>query len=85
MAPLERVCCLLVLNLVSSTPPSHTHLRVFASRGRVRFKKALHQFLDKEGYDWVAEGGDAFCAMLQSTVAKTAKSTVTSGKGTVST
>ena len=29
------------------------------------FKKALHQFLDKEGYGWVAEGGDAFCAMLQ--------------------
>ena len=29
------------------------------------FKKALHQFLDNEGYGWVAEGGDAFCAMLQ--------------------
>ena len=61
------------------------HLRVFASRGRVRFKKALHQFLDKEGYGWVAESGDAFCAMLQAAVAKAAKNTVTSGKGTVST
>jgi len=51
------------------------------------FKKALHQFLDKEGYGWVAEGGDAFCAMLQAqaAAAKAAKSTVTSGKGTVST
>jgi predicted solute-binding protein len=49
------------------------------------FKKALHQFLDKEGYGWVAEGGDAFCATLQAAAAKAAKSTVTSGKGTVST
>jgi hypothetical protein len=29
------------------------------------FKKALHQLLDKEGYGWVVEGGDVFCAMLQ--------------------
>jgi hypothetical protein len=36
--------------------------------------------LDKEGYGWVAEGGDAFCAMLQAAAAKAAKSTVTSGK-----
>jgi hypothetical protein len=43
------------------------------------FKKALHQLLDKEGYGWV------FCAMLQAASAKAAKSTVTSGKGTVST
>ena len=49
------------------------------------FKKALHQLLDKEGYDWVVEGGDVFCAMLQAASAKVAKSTVTSGKGTVST
>jgi len=32
--------------------------------------------LDKEGYGWVAEGGDAFCAMLQAAAAKAAKSTV---------
>jgi hypothetical protein len=31
------------------------------------------------------EGGDVFCAMLQAASAKAAKSTVTSGKGTVST
>ena len=49
------------------------------------FKKALHQLRDKEGYGWVVEGGDVFCAMLQATRAKAAKSTVTSGKGTVST
>jgi hypothetical protein len=49
------------------------------------FKKALHLLLDKEGYGWVVEGGDVFCAMLQATRAKAAKSTVTSGKGTVST
>jgi hypothetical protein len=49
------------------------------------FKKALHQLLDKEGYGWVVEGGDVFCAMLQAASAKAAKSTVTSGKGTVST
>jgi hypothetical protein len=49
------------------------------------FKKALHQLLDKEGYGWVVEGGDVFCAMLQVASAKDAKSTVTSGKGTVST
>jgi hypothetical protein len=57
------------------------------------FKKPLHQFLDKEGYgwvlptqaEWVVEGGDVFCAMLQAASAKAAKSTVTSGKGTVST
>jgi hypothetical protein len=48
-------------------------------------KKALHQLLDKEGYVWVVEGGDVFCAMLQPTSAKAAKSTVTSGKDTVST
>ena len=42
-------------------------------------------FPDKEGYGWVAEGGDAFCVMLQAAAAKAAKSTVTSGKGTVST
>jgi len=47
------------------------------------FKKALHQLLDKEGYDWVVEGGDVFCAMLQAASAKVAKSTVTSGKGKV--
>jgi hypothetical protein len=49
------------------------------------FKKPLHQLLDKEGYGCVAEGGDVFCAMLQAASAKAAKSTVTSGKGTVST
>jgi hypothetical protein len=49
------------------------------------FKKALHQLLDKEGYGWVVEGGDVFCAMLQAASAKAAKSTVTSGKGTLST
>jgi hypothetical protein len=49
------------------------------------FKKALHQLIDKEGYGWVVEGGDVFCAMLQAVSAKAAKSTVTSGKGTVST
>jgi hypothetical protein len=32
------------------------------------FKKALHQLLDKEGYDWVVEGGDVFCAMLKQQV-----------------
>jgi len=31
------------------------------------------------------EGGDVLCAMLQAASAKAAKSTVTSGKGTVST
>ena len=49
------------------------------------FKKALHQLLDKEGCGWVVEGGNAFCAMLQAAAAKAAKSTTTSGKGTVST
>ena len=49
------------------------------------FKKVLYQVLDKEGYGWVVEGGDVFCAMLQAASAKAAKSTVTSGKGTVST
>ncbi len=49
------------------------------------FKKALHQLLDKEGYGWVVEGRDVFCAMLQAASSKAAKSTVTSGKGTVST
>jgi predicted solute-binding protein len=49
------------------------------------FKKALHQLLDKEGYGWVVEGGDVFCAMLQAAGVKAAKSTVTSGKGTFST
>ena len=49
------------------------------------FKKALHQLLDKEGYGCVAEGGDVFYAMLQAASAKAAKSTMTSGKGTVST
>ena len=49
------------------------------------FKKAIHQLLDKEGYGWVVEGGDVFCAMLQAASDKAAKSTVTSGKGTVST
>jgi hypothetical protein len=48
-------------------------------------KKALHQLHDKEGYGWVVEGGDVFCAMLQAASAKAAKSTVTSRKGTVST
>jgi hypothetical protein len=45
------------------------------------FKKALHQFLDEEGHDWVVEGRDVFCAMLQAASAKAAaaKSTVTSG------
>jgi hypothetical protein len=38
------------------------------------FKRALHQLLDKEGYGWVAEGGDVFCAMLQAASAKAAKS-----------
>jgi hypothetical protein len=37
------------------------------------FKKALHQLLDKEGYGWVLEGGDVFCAMLQAASAKAAK------------
>jgi len=49
------------------------------------FKKALHQLLDKEGCGWVVEGGNAFCAMLQAAATKAAKSTTTSGKGTVST
>jgi hypothetical protein len=49
------------------------------------FQKALHQLFDKEDYGWVVEGGDVFCAMLQAPSAKAAKSTVTSGKGTVST
>jgi hypothetical protein len=49
------------------------------------FKRALHQLLDNEGYGWVVEGGDVFCAMLQAASAKAAKSTVTSGKGTLST
>jgi hypothetical protein len=49
------------------------------------FKKALHQLHDKEGYGWVLEGGDVFCAMLQAASTKAAKRTVTSGKGTVST
>jgi hypothetical protein len=49
------------------------------------FKKALHQLLDKEGYGWVVDGGDVFCGMLQAASAKAAKSTVTSGKVTVST
>jgi hypothetical protein len=49
------------------------------------FKKALYQSLDKKGYDWVVEGGDAFCAMLQAASAKAAKCTTTSVKGTVST
>ena len=40
------------------------------------FKKALHLLLDKEGYGWVVEGGDVFCAMLQTASAKAAKSTV---------
>ena len=31
------------------------------------------------------EGGNAFCAMLQAAATKAAKSTTTSGKGTVST
>jgi hypothetical protein len=47
------------------------------------FKKPLHQLLDKEGYGWAVEGGDVFCAMLQAASAKAAKSTGTSGKGTV--
>jgi hypothetical protein len=47
------------------------------------FKRALHQLLDQEGYGWVAEGGDVFCAMLQAASAKVAKSK--EGKGTVST
>ena len=42
------------------------------------FKKALHQLLDKEGYGWVVEGGDVFCAMLQAASAKAAKSTSSS-------
>jgi hypothetical protein len=45
------------------------------------FKKALHQLLDNEGYGWVVEGGDVFCAMLQAASAKAAKSTVTSQGG----
>ena len=49
------------------------------------FKTALHKLLDKEGCGWVVEGGNAFCAMLQAAAAKAAKSTTTSGKGTVST
>jgi len=34
------------------------------------FKKALYQFLDKEGCGWVVEGGDAFCAMLKAASAR---------------
>jgi hypothetical protein len=49
------------------------------------FKKALYQLLDKEGYGWIVEGGDVFCAMLQAASAKAAKSKEKSGKGTVST
>jgi hypothetical protein len=37
------------------------------------------------GHGRVVEGGDVFCAMLQAASAQAAKSTVTSGKGTVST
>ena len=48
-------------------------------------KNTLHQLLDKEGYGWVLEGGDDLCTMLQSASAKAAKSTVTFGKGAVST
>jgi hypothetical protein len=49
------------------------------------FKKVLHQLLDEKGCGWVVEGGDVFFAMLQAASAKATKSTVTSGKGTVST
>ena len=49
------------------------------------FKTALHKLLDEEGCGWVVEGVNAFCAMLQAAADKAAKSTVTSGKGTVST
>ena len=49
------------------------------------FKKALHQFLDKEGCGWVVEGGNAFCVMLQAAAAKAAKSKMASEKGTIST
>ena len=49
------------------------------------FKRALHQLLDKEGHGLGVEGWDVFCPMLQATSDKAAKSTVTSGKGTVST
>jgi len=49
------------------------------------FKTALHKFLDKEGCGWVAEGGNAFCVMLQAAAAKAAKSKLASEKGTIST
>ena len=49
------------------------------------FKSELVKLLDKEGCGWVVQGGNAFCAMLQAAAAKAGKSTVTSGKGTVST
>ena len=39
----------------------------------------------KEVCVWEVEGRDDFCAMLQAASAKAVKSTVTSGKGTVST
>jgi hypothetical protein len=48
-------------------------------------KCSLYQFLDKEGYGWVVEGGDVFCAMLHAASAKAAKSKEKSCKGTVST
>ena len=48
------------------------------------FKKALHQLLDKEGYGWVVEGGDVFCAMLQAASGLADRKKCV-GKGTVST
>ena len=45
----------------------------------------FHKFLDKEGCDWVVEGGNAFCTMLQAAAAKADKSKTVSEKGTVST
>jgi hypothetical protein len=47
------------------------------------FQKAPYQFLDKEGYGWVVEGGDVLRVMLQAASVKAAKSTVISCKGTV--
>ena len=46
------------------------------------FKKALYQFLDKEGLCWVVEGGDVFCAMLQAASGQAARKKSV-GKGTV--
>jgi len=49
------------------------------------FQKAPYQFLDKEGYGWVVEGGDVFLLARHATSSKRqgSKRTVISCKGTV--